>query len=52
MVVSIFLLGSLQLFAIGMVGEYLGRMFLSTGGKPQFVVRSSINCTSDKEGEK
>jgi undecaprenyl-phosphate 4-deoxy-4-formamido-L-arabinose transferase len=50
--VSIFLLGSLQLFAIGMVGEYLGRMFLSTGGKPQFVVRSSINCTSDKEGEK
>ena len=50
--VSIFLLGSLQLFAIGMVGEYLGRMFLSTGGKPQFVVRSLINCTQDKESEK
>ena len=50
--VSIFLLGSLQLFAIGMVGEYLGRMFLSTNGKPQFVVRSLINCSQDKESEK
>ena len=52
LMVSIFLLGSLQLFAIGMVGEYLGRMFLSTGGKPQFVVRSLINCSQDKESEK
>jgi|TARA_B100001079_G_scaffold211657_1_gene185864 undecaprenyl-phosphate 4-deoxy-4-formamido-L-arabinose transferase len=52
LMVSIFLLGSLQLFAIGMVGEYLGRMFLSTGGKPQFVVRSLINCSKAKESEK
>jgi len=51
LMVSIFLLGSLQLFAIGMVGEYLGRMFLSSGGKPQFVVRSLINC-QEKESEK
>jgi undecaprenyl-phosphate 4-deoxy-4-formamido-L-arabinose transferase len=50
--VSIFLLGSLQLFAIGMIGEYLGRMFLSAGGKPQFVVRSLINCSQDKENKK
>ena len=50
--VSIFLLGSLQLFAIGMIGEYLGRMFLSAGGKPQFVVRSLINCSQDKESKK
>jgi polyisoprenyl-phosphate glycosyltransferase len=50
--VSIFLLGSLQLFAIGMVGEYLGRMFLSTGGKPQFVVRSLTNCSKVQKSEK
>lgn len=52
LMVSIFLLGSLQLFAIGMVGEYLGRMFLSTGGKPQFVVRSLTNCSKVQKSEK
>ena len=52
LMISIFLLASLQLFAIGMVGEYLGRMFLSTGGKPQFVVRSLTNCCQGKEREK
>ena len=52
LMISIFLLASLQLFAIGMVGEYLGRMFLSTGGKPQFVVRSLTNCCQGKGSEK
>lgn len=42
--VSMFMLGSIQLFAIGMLGEYLGRLFLNTGGRPQYVVRSTINC--------
>jgi undecaprenyl-phosphate 4-deoxy-4-formamido-L-arabinose transferase len=50
--VAIFILGSLQLFSIGMVGEYLGRMFLTTGGKPQFIVRSSTNCSKSDESEK
>lgn len=42
--VSVFLLGGVQLFAIGMIGEYLGRLFLDNAGKPQFIVRSTINC--------
>jgi len=42
----------LQLFAIGMIGEYLGRMFLSVGGKPQFVVRSSTNCNEGNNVDK
>ena len=52
LMVSVFLLGSLQLFAIGTVGEYLGRMFLSSSGKPQFIVRSLTNCDSIKKSEK
>jgi len=52
LMVSVFLFGSLQLFAIGMIGEYLGRMFLSVGGKPQFVVRSSTNCNEGNSVEK
>lgn len=42
-VVSILLLGGVQLFSIGMIGEYLGRLFLDNGGKPQYVVRSFVD---------
>lgn len=45
--VSIFILGSVQLFAIGMIGEYLGRLFLNSSGKPQYIVRTTINCNED-----
>ena len=45
--VSIFILGSVQLFAIGMIGEYLGRLFLNSSGKPQYIVRTKINCNED-----
>lgn len=49
-IISVFLLGGVQLFAIGMVGEYLGRLFLNSAGKPQFIVRSTMNC--DKKTKK
>jgi len=32
----------IQLMAIGMVGEYLGRTFLSLNKKPQFTIRSEL----------
>jgi polyisoprenyl-phosphate glycosyltransferase len=44
MIVSLFLIGGIQLFALGMIGEYLGRLFLKQNGRPQFVVRERINC--------
>ena len=40
-VISIY--AGIQLIAIGMVGEYLGRMFLSQNKKPQFSIRKSYN---------
>jgi len=44
MIVSLFLIGGIQLFALGMIGEYLGRLFLKDNGRPQFVVRERIHC--------
>lgn len=35
--------GGLNLVAIGLVGEYVGRLYLSVNGLPQFVTRSKIN---------
>lgn len=46
MIISLFVLSGVQLFAIGMVGEYLGRMFMKDNGNPQFVVRKALNCGS------
>lgn len=40
-VLSVF--SGIQLIAIGMVGEYMGRMFLSQNKKPQFTVRKSFS---------
>lgn len=43
LVVSVLVLAGVQLFVLGMLGEYLGRMFLKIGGEPQFIVREALN---------
>lgn len=43
LIITVSILGGIQLFAIGMVGEYVGRMFLQSSNKPQYVVRESID---------
>lgn len=39
LMVIILFLGGLQLFAIGLVGEYLGRMFIETKRRPLYLVK-------------
>ena len=46
MIVSLFIIGGIQLFSLGMIGEYLGRLFLKDNGRPQFVIREKVNCDS------
>lgn len=46
LMVSFLLVSGVQLFALGMLGEYLGRLFLKVGGEPQFVVRETRNSTA------
>lgn len=43
-IISLFVISGVQLMGLGMIGEYLGRMFMRTNGKPQFVVRKAVNC--------
>ena len=44
LIISLFIIAGVQLLAIGMVGEYLGRLFLKDAGNPQYVVRRTVNC--------
>jgi len=48
LIISLFVISGVQLFALGMLGEYLGRLFLKDSGKPQFVVRRAVNCQEQK----
>lgn len=41
--VSIWALGGLQLFAIGIIGEYLGKVYLETKQRPRFIVDTFLN---------
>jgi hypothetical protein len=42
-VISVWAIGGLQLFAIGMVGEYIGKMYLETKERPKFFIEEYLN---------
>lgn len=42
LIVVIMLLSGVQMMILGVVGEYLGRLFLNNNSRPQFVVREKI----------
>jgi len=46
---SVFFVGGVQTFCIGVVGEYLGRSYLKINRKPQFVVREKTWSESEPE---
>jgi len=51
-IVSILVLGGLQLLGMGIMGEYVGRLHLNVNNKPQYSVRHVAAATSDgKERE-
>jgi hypothetical protein len=37
--VAVLVLAGVQLVVVGLIGEYLGRMFLAVNRKPQYLVR-------------
>jgi len=42
-IISIWALGGLQLLAIGIVGEYIGKMYLETKHRPRFAVQEVLD---------
>ena len=41
-VIPLFLLGGLQILSIGIVGEYLGKVYIETKSRPRFLVEETI----------
>lgn len=45
-IIAILILGGAQLLALGVIGEYLGRLHLNVNRKPQYVIRHLDRSTS------
>lgn len=41
-VVSVWALGGLQLLAIGVIGEYIGKIYLETKSRPKFIIEKDL----------
>lgn len=42
LMISIWVLGGLQLFAIGIIGEYIGKTYMEAKGRPKFIIESVL----------
>ena len=43
LILSLLFLSAIQLFGLGIIGEYLGRIFEETKGRPAYVIAKTIN---------
>ena len=43
MIVSIWAIGGLILLSIGVVGEYIGKIYLETKGRPRFLIDETLD---------
>jgi len=41
--ITILFLGSIQLFVLGIIGEYIGRIYTETQGRPLYVIKERVN---------
>ena len=48
-IVLILLLGSIQLFSIGIIGEYVGRTFEQSKNRPIYIAKETLGCELDEE---
>lgn len=41
-------MGGMLMLMLGLVGEYMGRMYISMNRSPQYVIREIVNCETEK----
>ena len=47
--ITIIFFAGVQLMSIGLLGEYIGRLYISASGLPRSVVREEVNCEEKME---
>lgn len=46
LIVTVLIIGGVQLLALGMIGEYLGRVLLTINSRPQYVIAETVGLNS------
>ena len=41
--ISIWFIGGLQMISIGIIGEYIGKMYNETKQRPRFIIEKNLN---------
>ena len=47
LIVTILIIGGIQLLALGMIGEYLGRVLLTINSRPQYVIAETVGLNAN-----
>ena len=48
---SVWAIGGLILLSLGVIGEYIGKIYLETKGRPRFLIREVLEDTDDGEAD-
>ena len=48
---SIWMIGGIQLLALGVVGEYIGKIYAETKRRPRFIIEQVLNTVEKKEDQ-
>lgn len=51
MMVAIFFLGGIILLALGLIGEYVGRLYIGQNQAPQYVIKERTWKLGDEKGD-
>ncbi|WP_100487515.1 glycosyltransferase family 2 protein [Sporolactobacillus pectinivorans] len=52
LILSIWLIGGMQLIAIGVIGEYIGKIFKETKGRPRYTIEwNTMSCDKNTAGD-
>ena len=46
---SIWMIGGIQLLSLGIIGEYIGKIYNETKQRPRFIIQEVLDKKKDKE---
>ena len=49
---SVWLMGGLILLSLGVVGEYIGKLYLESKDRPRFIIREVLEDSDEKTAER